>query len=417
MFFTHGGKAYTLPTESVVKQCSCSISLGYSEFLELTDRAYGFCAETFLNSQVHGQSIAQNHILVVNTEAGMVWCSQILVKLPKSAREKFGIGDSLVGCEFVWPWNPGRATVSWLRFVDAERNDGQYRALAHLSPRRRDMSATLAPELVRGCVEVPWGEMTDGQRFFLSHINATAKSLCTASNPDWDAGYVADARKSIMKRRRMQGNESREPLYMTVADDDLIASERLTEANSDPERFFDMRRRVRSGREAQEIFSYQRVTYTDWARLPQELSNCILESIAEEAFRSSWQDYQAAQAVADLRLVCRQFRDTLDASLGSLWKENAEFSRRVLKGSLSPAPAVQPSIGLASVVSTAQCADTWRKLANLRRVSGVKRKKQAFVFNGSVPKRLTFGEANREDMQELQRLNEHAHAQCDVYFF
>lgn len=418
MLFTHGGKVYALSPESVVKECYSTILLDYDDLLKLVGSADGFCAETFLNGQVHGKSIAQNHVLVVNTKVGMVWCSNLSVHVPAEVRKQFGIVDSSVGREFAWPWNPGRATLAWLRFADAEKNDGHYRTLAHLSPKRRDMSVALAPEVVEGCVEVPWAELTDSQRFFLSHLNPTTSTLCMSTNPGWDAGYVADAKRCIAKRRRMQSHESRAPLYMTVADGDLVASEQLTEADSDPVRFFDMRKRGCLRHESQNMFPYQRVTFADWAKLPEEVTNVILESIATDAFQSSWQDYQAAQGVADLRLVCRGFRDSLDASLGRMWTENSEFSRRVLKGSLAPPPAVIPSLGLASVVSVARRADTWRKLAALRKVGGVQRKRRmSFAFHGNVPKRLTFGEANRDDIQELLRLNKRARVQCDTFFF
>jgi hypothetical protein len=416
MLFTHGRKVYTLSPECVVKRCRCSVSLNYDELLKLTGTARGFCAEAFMSAQVLGHSIAGDHVLVIATKAGLVWCSQLSVRVSGEAQAQFGIDGTSVGSEFVWPWNPGRATKTWLQFVDAEKRDGHFRSLSHLPPTRRDMSATLAPELVEGCVELPWAELTNSQRFFLSHLDPTAVTLCMSSDPEGDARFVADAKRTMTKRRKMQGRSSSAPLYMTVADDELVACEQLDEANSDPVRFFGMRRRDNPSHEAQNMFPCQRVVYADWAKLPQDVASVILESIASDAFTSSWTNYRVAEAVADLRLVCRDFRASLDASLERMWTANTQFSRCVLQGGLPPPPASLSSIALAAVVSTALHADTWCKLAVLRRLARGKRD-APFTFHGTVPKRVTFGEANRDDMQELQRLNERARVQRDVYFF
>ena len=418
MRFTHNGRVYALPAESVVMDGMGDVPLAYDQFVSITDKSRGFCAETFLNTEVHGKTIAQQHILVVQTSAGMVWASRLAVDMTASEREQFGLAGSTVGQEFVWAWNPGKSTVSWLRFRDAEKMDGRYRTLAHLSPERLTMAVGLQPELIDGCEEVPWSELTADQRFFLSHIDPTSYSLGMSSNVEKDEAYVAEALVSIdNRRRRLCGNGAEERVYMKATSDMLVETEAMEVEECEESLFFGT---PREAHDCDVVSGRERVDHVaDWTWLPVDVARMVLATIADDAFRSDWQNHEAAQAVARLRLVCRRFRDDLDGRLTELWTENAQFSRRVLKGSLCERlPPVMPSIGLATIISAAARADTWRKLARLRQVAGVKRKQRPppFVFRGEPRRRLTFGECNRADVDEMQNLNDAMRVQKDVYF-
>lgn len=389
MFFVHDSKVYALPEEAVAMDGQGTVPTSYRDFVAMTDKAFAFGSECFLARKTFGQE----YIKIVQTKAGLVWCSCVSVNVPAQMQKAFGIAEE-VGSDFLWTWSAGKARTSHWKYKDAELKFGHYQTLAHLPPATMDYG--LSPSLIDGCQEIPWEALAAEQRFFLSHLNPSGVAISV--DREQDAAFAHGVERCIDRRKRRHRPSTPLPHFFQSTEDELERAEAAC-----PQFYKVMRVSPRQ----QELYigAETEVRLADWSMLAEDTSSEILKIVADEAFQSDWKDYECAQAVAQLRLVCRSFRDTLDAHLTALWKQNADFSRRVLKGSRQDPPPVRPQLALPEVVTLNERADTWRKLAVLRKVSGVSRHQRHSPFfsreAGPVRRRL-FGD---DILTELQSLN------------
>lgn len=408
MLFVNDRRVYSIPEDAIILQGGGVLPLAYNTFLKMLDDAYVFCAEVFLSTIYHPSGVGSEFISAVQTESGIVWVTRIRVSVPAELRKTFGLDDDEVGAEFCWPWNVGKATVSWSRFLTVEEKDGRYRSLAHVPPHRLEgVAAGLFPEIVPGCEEVAWSNLTAEQRFFLSHIHPTTSTFGTSSNPDDDKTYRASARRIIesrQKRRRPNADPPFPPLSSLLNKESLGAA--IT-----PEKFLMLEDRAAPNfTPTNEFYLGQMDVFMDracWSDLPDEITGIILKDIAAEAFSSNWQDYLAAKQVASLRLVCRGFKRVLDDELALLWQKNEEFSRRVLKTGEKHCASPLADLRISSIPQAAKDASTWARLARLRKATAAPRKQKRSPFVSGSPKvrRLTFGEAWSTELSELRSLN------------
>ena len=391
MFFVHDSKVYALPEGAVAMDGQGTVPTSYRKFVAMTDRAFAFGSECFLA----GKTFGQEYIKIVQTKAGLVWCSCVSVNVPAQMQKAFGIAEE-VGGDVLWTWSAGKARTSHWRHLDAEVKYGHYQALAHLPPATLDYG--LSPTLIEGCQEIAWEALTSEQRFFLSHLNPSRASL--AIDLEQDAAFATGVKRCIDRRKRRRRPSTPPPHFFQSAEDEVEKAEAACP------QFYKVRRVPPREQEAY-MGAETQVKLADWSALSEDTSSEILKIVADQAFQSDWKDYQCAQSVAQLRLVCRSFRDTLDARLTSLWKQNADFSRRVLKGARQDPPSVRPRLALPEVVTLNEHADTWRKLSVLRKVSGVSRHQRHSPFfsqgteAGPVRRRL-FGD---DILTELQSIN------------
>lgn len=409
MLFVHDRRVYSVPEEAVILEGSGVLPIPYNTFLKMLDDSYVFCAEVFLSTNYHPSGVGSEFVSAINTEPGIVWASRIRVSVPDELRKTFGLNDDEAGAEFVWPWNVGKATVSWSRFLSVEEKDGRYRMLAHVPPHRLEgVAAGFFPEIVPGCEEVAWKHLSAEQRFFLSHIHPTTSTFGTSSNPEEDKSYRASARRIIesrQKRRRPNADPPFPPLSS------LLDKELLGPAIT-PDKFF-MRepRAAPNFTPTSEFYLGQMDVFMDracWSDLPEEITGIILRDIAAEAFSSNWQDHLAAKRVASLRLVCRGFKRALDDELALLWQKNEEFSRRVLKTGEKHCPSPLADLRISSIPQAARDACTWARLARLRKATAAprKQKRSPFVCGSPKVRRLTFGETWQDELSELRSLND-----------
>lgn len=389
MFFVHDCKVYSLPEEAVAMDGQGAVPTSYRDFVAMTDKAKAFGSECFLSRKTFGDE----YIKIVQTKAGLVWCSCVSVNVPAQMQRAFAIAEE-VGGDFLWTWSAGKARTSYWKYRDAEVKFGHYQTLAHLPPATFDYG--LSPTLIEGCQEIAWEALTSEQRFFLSHLNPSRASL--AIDTEQDKAFATGVERCIDRRKRRHRPSTPPPHFFQSAEDDLDKAE----AACPP--FFNVRR-VSPREQEGYIGAETQVKLADWSALAEDTSSEILKIVADEAFQSDWKNYECAQAVAQLRLVCRSFQNTLDAQLTALWKQNADFSRRVLKGSRQAPPSVRPQLALPEIVTLNERADTWRKLAVLRKVSGVSRHQRHSPFFSQEPgptRRRLFGD---DILTELQSIN------------
>jgi len=386
MLFVHDSKVYVLPDNAIAMDGQGTVQASYKDFVDMTDKARFFGSECFLCNKVFGEEFVK----IVETKAGLVWCSSVAVAVPDETRKAFGIADE-VGSEFLWAWSAGKARTSHWKYRDIEVEIGEFQTLAHLAPAA--LGYGLTPALLEGCRELAWEALTAEQRFFLAHLNPSAAGLST--DPDRDAAYASGVKLRIERRKKLRTTTPPPHFFQSTEAE-------IRRAEAACSQFYKVKL-VQPRAQEGYIGSAKQVRLADWSALATETSSEILKIIADEAFQSEWKNDDSAQAVAQLRLVSKFFRDALDGELAKLWHQNAEFSRRVLKGGRQTPPPIMPQLGLPAIVTLNERADTWRKLAVLRKVSGVSRKQRPtpFAFSGKVRK-LSFGD---EVLLELKGIN------------
>lgn len=409
MLFVHAGCVFRVPRDAFSIVGKAVVQISYKDMEEITSTFVEFGADTFLGASRHPNGLHSSFISVVKTTNGYVWVSRIRVEVPAETRRVNGLteAEALVGEEFVWSWNVGKAVISWTRFASASMQDGAYRPLAHACPSRTTMAAGLGPHNVKGCEEVKWSDLTDGQRFFLAHVHPLSATLSQSNNPLADACYRDDARVMMDKRRKAHSKASSgAPLsYLVTPHNDLLyAEDRVPTMSS----LFGLSCAANRRRLQPYLGTVRHIIYTaEWSTLPSDVVSLILSRISEEAFTAPWRDQAAAASVCALRLVCRNFRDSLDASLALLWNQNVEFSRRVFMGAPPTKRPPLADVGIYHVASLAREASSWRKLVRLRQKNDATRKQKTtpFINRPSVAPPLTFMDASGGDLSRLKMIN------------
>jgi hypothetical protein len=171
---------YTIPDELLYHNYGVVVSTDHAYFAANLSKSTGhaWSIDSFMSladeAQTSGYTATQ--VTVVETTCGWVWASRCEIELPpnlcadlgfpKTAQTGHGVGGS-----FLWAWPEYKSLRAWENAAEASSIDGRNRPLVQYEPScQRPGLQMLTPELVPGCVEVPEGELSREQRFFLMNI-------------------------------------------------------------------------------------------------------------------------------------------------------------------------------------------------------------------------------------------------------